>query len=98
MSLCSPPECARVCGCLSLPTCSAEQQIYPGTAAQFGMDRHGLARSAELPGSIPVARISGMRIEINFSWLIIFALLAASLAVGWFPQMAQGRAQASTGS
>jgi Zn-dependent protease/CBS domain-containing protein len=44
-----------------------------------------------MPGSFPVARIFGIRVEINFSWLIIFVLLAASLAVGWFPQMVPSR-------
>ena len=36
--------------------------------------------------SLHLGSIAGIRIEVNFSWLIIFALLTFSLATGWFPQ------------
>ena len=38
-----------------------------------------------MPGTFAIGRIFGIRIEINYSWLIILVLLTASLALGWFP-------------
>ncbi len=38
-------------------------------------------------GSIPVAKIAGIKIEIHYSWLIIFVMLTFLLATGWFPQL-----------
>lgn len=45
-----------------------------------------------MPGSIHLGKIAGITLNINFSWLIIFTLLAASLAVGWFPLLVPGLA------
>ena len=42
-------------------------------------------------GSIPIAKIAGIKIEIHYSWFIIFALLTVSLAMGWFPRLATGQ-------
>jgi Zn-dependent protease len=36
--------------------------------------------------SIPIARILGIRVTIDPSWLLIFMLVAASLAAGYLPQ------------
>lgn len=36
--------------------------------------------------SLYLGSIAGIRIEVNFSWLIIFALMTFSLATLWFPQ------------
>jgi len=41
--------------------------------------------------SLYLGSIAGIRIEVNFSWLIIFALLTFSLATGWFPQSVPGQ-------
>lgn len=41
-------------------------------------------------GSIQVANIAGIRINIDFSWLIILVLLTVSLAAGWFPSTVPG--------
>lgn len=38
-------------------------------------------------GSMPIAKIAGITIEVHYSWLIIFALLTVSLSTGWFPQL-----------
>ncbi len=38
--------------------------------------------------SVHLATIGGIRIEVNYSWLIIFALLTFTLATGWFPATA----------
>lgn len=38
-----------------------------------------------MPGSISIGRIAGIRIQVNYSWLIIFVLVTVSLALGWFP-------------
>jgi len=38
-----------------------------------------------MPGSFRIARIAGIDIEINVSWLVILVLLTFSLAVSWFP-------------
>ncbi|HEX8996488.1 MAG TPA: site-2 protease family protein [Ktedonobacterales bacterium] len=40
--------------------------------------------------SFRLGSIAGIRIDVNYSWLIIFALLTFSLATGWFPQAASG--------
>ena len=37
-------------------------------------------------GSIHLGSIAGIRIDVNLSWFIVFILLTASLALGWFPQ------------
>lgn len=39
-----------------------------------------------MPGSFRVGRLAGIRLEIHYSWLIIVALLTASLASGWYPR------------
>lgn len=41
--------------------------------------------------SLSLGSLAGIRIEVNFSWLIIFALLTFSLATGWFPASAPGQ-------
>ncbi|HEU5348667.1 MAG TPA: site-2 protease family protein [Ktedonobacterales bacterium] len=38
-----------------------------------------------MPGSFHIGTIAGIKIYINYSWLIILVLLTVSLAVGWFP-------------
>jgi Zn-dependent protease/CBS domain-containing protein len=38
-----------------------------------------------MSGSLHVGKIAGISIDINWSWLIILALLTVSLATGWFP-------------
>lgn len=43
-----------------------------------------------MPGSLRIGKIAGISIEINASWLIILALLTASLAVGWYPAQYAG--------
>lgn len=46
-------------------------------------------------GSIQLGRVGGISISINYSWVIIFVLLAASLALGWFPFLLPGAGQAA---
>ncbi len=43
-----------------------------------------------MSGSLHVATIAGIRININYTWLIVLVLLTFSLAVGWFPFAAPG--------
>ena len=43
-----------------------------------------------MSGGIHIATIAGIRININYSWLIILVLLTISLAAGWFPTAAPG--------
>ncbi len=43
-----------------------------------------------MQGSIHVGSIAGMRIEINYGWLIILVLATISLAAGWFPAAIPG--------
>jgi Zn-dependent protease len=38
-------------------------------------------------GTIRLATIAGIPVELHFSWAIVFALLSWSLAVGYFPQV-----------
>ena len=38
-----------------------------------------------MTSSIELGRIFGIRIGINWSWLVVFALIAWTLAVGIFP-------------
>ena len=38
-------------------------------------------------GSLRIARIFGIPIEIHYTWLIVFGLIAWSLAVGYFPRV-----------
>lgn len=45
--------------------------------------------------SLRAGRIAGIRIEIHVSWLILLALLTASLATGWFPYALPGRSGAA---
>jgi Zn-dependent protease/CBS domain-containing protein len=47
-------------------------------------------RTTALPGSIVVGRIAGIQIAVHASWLIIVALLTASLATTFFPRAARG--------
>jgi Zn-dependent protease/CBS domain-containing protein len=43
-----------------------------------------------MQGSIHVGSIAGMRIDINYGWLIILVLATISLGAGWFPEAIQG--------
>ncbi|HEX8731207.1 MAG TPA: site-2 protease family protein [Ktedonobacterales bacterium] len=43
-----------------------------------------------MPGSFRLFRVAGIDIEVNISWLIILALLTSSLALQWFPDIADG--------
>lgn len=43
-----------------------------------------------MSGGIHIATIAGIRININYSWLIILVLLTISLAAGWFPTAVPG--------
>jgi Zn-dependent protease/CBS domain-containing protein len=38
------------------------------------------------PGSIQVARVLGIPVYVHFSWVVIFGLIAWTLATGYFPQ------------
>jgi Zn-dependent protease len=42
-------------------------------------------------GSINLGSIRGIRISINYSWLIVFALVAGTLALFYFPEIIPGR-------
>ena len=48
-----------------------------------------------MTSSIPLGRILGIRIGINWSWLVVFALIAWTLASGIFPQTNPGLSHAS---
>src|SRR5687767_6252035 len=39
-----------------------------------------------MDGTVRIARIFGIPIEVHFSWLIVFGLIAWSLATGYFPR------------
>ncbi len=45
--------------------------------------------------SIRLGRIAGVDVGINWSWLVVFALITWSLAVGVFPDQAPGRSQST---
>lgn len=45
-----------------------------------------------MQGSIHVGTVAGMRIDINYGWLIILVLATISLSAGWFPSAIQGLA------
>jgi Zn-dependent protease/CBS domain-containing protein len=47
-----------------------------------------------MQGSIPLFRIAGIPVEINYSWILIFVLVAANLAAGWFPATQPARSTA----
>ncbi|HEV2457374.1 MAG TPA: site-2 protease family protein, partial [Ktedonobacterales bacterium] len=44
-----------------------------------------------MPGSFRIARIAGIDIDANVSWLVIVVLLTFSLAVSWFPVTVRGQ-------
>ena len=48
-----------------------------------------------MPGSFHVGTIAGIKIYINFSWLIILVLLTVSLAITWFPLSTPGLSTAA---
>jgi Zn-dependent protease/CBS domain-containing protein len=48
-----------------------------------------------MTSSIPLGRILGIRIGINWSWLVVFALIAWTLASGIFPETNPGLSHAS---
>jgi Zn-dependent protease len=48
-----------------------------------------------MPGSFRIAKIAGISIEANVSWLVILVLLTWSLAVDWFPAAVPGRPAAT---
>jgi Zn-dependent protease/predicted transcriptional regulator len=43
-----------------------------------------------MSGSLHLGKIAGIRIDLNWSWLIIVVLLTVSLATGWFPVIYSG--------
>jgi Zn-dependent protease/predicted transcriptional regulator len=45
-----------------------------------------------MQGSFHIGSVAGMRIDINYGWLIIIVLATISLAAGWFPSAIQGLA------
>lgn len=44
-----------------------------------------------LRNSIPLLKIRGIPVEVNYSWVLIFVLVSVNLATGWFPTMLPGR-------
>jgi Zn-dependent protease/CBS domain-containing protein len=48
-----------------------------------------------MPGSFSIGKIAGIRVDINASWVIIFALLTVSLAVSILPTTAPGYSAAA---
>lgn len=42
-------------------------------------------RTQTAPGSIPLFKVFGIRVEINYSWILIFLLVSINLATTWFP-------------
>ncbi len=53
--------------------------------------RPGGGRGRGLAGAPTLFRVLGFPVRVHASWLIIFALLAWSLATGWFPTRLPGR-------
>jgi Zn-dependent protease/predicted transcriptional regulator len=51
--------------------------------------------AAERKGTIEIFKVAGIQIAIDYSWLIVFALILGSLALGYFPANYPGY---STGS
>jgi Zn-dependent protease len=45
--------------------------------------------------SIPLGRIAGIRVGVNWSWLVVFALIAWTLASAVFPDQNPGRSKAA---
>jgi Zn-dependent protease/CBS domain-containing protein len=45
-------------------------------------------------GSLALGRTAGIEIRVHYTWLIAFALITYSLAVGLFPDLIPGRSQA----
>ncbi len=43
-----------------------------------------------MSGSLSLGKIAGTRVEVHASWLLVLALLTASLATDWFPQHVPG--------
>jgi len=46
---------------------------------------------AESSGGIPLFKIGGIQIRLDYSWFIIFALILWSLSAGYFPRVFPGR-------
>jgi Zn-dependent protease/CBS domain-containing protein/uncharacterized integral membrane protein len=76
------------------PSASALPTSLAATAEPRPSSSARAESTAALPGSIVVGRIAGIQIGIHISWLVIVALLTASLATTFFPQAAPGRAPA----
>jgi Zn-dependent protease/predicted transcriptional regulator len=72
------------------PSASAQPISLVTTTGSLPSMRAQQERTAVLPGSLVVGRIAGIQIAIHISWLIIVALLTASLATTIFPQTARG--------
>ncbi len=47
-------------------------------------------RDPVMSGTLVIGRISGIEIGVHYTWLLIFALITFSLAVGYFPAAAPG--------
>ena len=41
--------------------------------------------------SIELFRVAGVQVEVDYSWLVIFALVLWSLSAGYFPQEYPGQ-------
>jgi Zn-dependent protease len=51
------------------------------------MKNGGSARKFRAAGPLTIARIWGIPISVHVSWLLVFALVAGSLAGGYFPEL-----------
>lgn len=43
-----------------------------------------------MPASLRLGRVFGISVGVHWTWLVIFALLTATLATGFFPVVAPG--------
>jgi Zn-dependent protease/CBS domain-containing protein len=53
------------------------------------MDERGVGKETALRG-ITLGRIAGIRIRVDWTWLIIFILITVSLAIGYYPFVIPG--------
>jgi Zn-dependent protease/CBS domain-containing protein len=87
-----PPGAPRAGRPLRIAQLSSGAPAQPVPLAAGAAPSAHERRGGAPPGSLPVGRVAGIRVSIHVSWLIIVALLTASLATTFFPQVAPGYA------
>jgi hypothetical protein len=67
-----------------------EPPIAQSLPCQFGSHRstvspRGGSNGGARKGAIEIFKVAGIQVAIDYSWLIVFALILWSLASGYFP-------------